>query len=190
MHRRVGGSGTGRGIRRRHSDQPSRPRLRGRAILQHGLGHRPRRQQAARRDQARRSPARQFQPALQGAGARPRHGLFARSPHARGGLDRIEFGDLHRHRDQFGEACHLCRPFAARSLLHARRQGSLGHRPRRELRRRARCEDLCRKDPHHHAERTGHADLLPRRQVRLHLLVLQSGDRRRHRRRPQDHRQG
>ena len=28
-------------------------------------------------------------------------------------LDRLEFRDLHRHRDQYGEAHHLCRPLAA-----------------------------------------------------------------------------
>ena len=111
----------------RHPDQPSRPRLRGRAVLQHGLGHRPRRQQAARRDQARRSAARQFQPALQGPGAGPRHGLFAGSPHAGGGLDRIEFGDLHRYRHQRRQAH---RPMSAARRMRrssrptARRSGS------------------------------------------------------------------
>ena len=34
------------GFRARHPDQPSRPRLRRRAVLQHGLRHRSRRQQA------------------------------------------------------------------------------------------------------------------------------------------------
>ncbi len=75
----------------RHSDQPSRPRLRGGTVFEHGLGHRSRRQQAARRDPPRRSAARQFQPALQGTGAGPRHGLSRpttrRSPSSRS--DRI-----------------------------------------------------------------------------------------------------
>ena len=97
----------------RHSNQPSRPRLRGGTIFEHGVGHRSRRQQAARRDSAWRSPARQLQPALQGTGAGPRHGLFARPQDACRRLDRIEFGDLHRHRDERGQARHLCRPFAA-----------------------------------------------------------------------------
>ena len=105
--RRPGAAGAG------HPDQPSRPRLCRRAILQHGVGHRSGRQQAARRHPARRPAAGQFQPALQGPGAGARHGLFARSQDARRGLHRLELGHLHRHRDQRGEAHHLCRPLAA-----------------------------------------------------------------------------
>ena len=58
-----------------------------------------------RRDQARRSAAGQFQSALQGTGARARHGLFARpqapSPWSRSARNS---GDVHRYRDQRGEA--------------------------------------------------------------------------------------
>ena len=49
-----------------HSGQPSRPGLCRRAVLQHGLGHRSRGQQAARRHQARRARARQFSPLYRG----------------------------------------------------------------------------------------------------------------------------
>ncbi len=116
----------------------------------------------------------EFQPALQGAGAGARHGLLARPSHAGGGLDRLELGHLHRHGDQCGEAHHLCRPLAARGVLHAGRQGSLGHRARRELCRCARRRDIRGEDTDHGAERAGHADLLAGRQIRLRLLVVQS----------------
>ncbi len=39
--------------------------------------------------------------------------------HARHRVHRQQFGDLHRHRDQYGEAHHLCGPLAARGVLHA-----------------------------------------------------------------------
>ncbi len=71
-------------------------------------------------------------------------------------VDRLEFGDLHRHRDQCRQAHHLCRPLAARGVLHAGRQGSLGDGARRELRLRARRHDLRGKDADHRAERAGH----------------------------------
>jgi len=45
--------GPRRGILPRHRDQPSRPRLRGGAVFEHGIGDGPRRQQAVGRDQAR-----------------------------------------------------------------------------------------------------------------------------------------
>ena len=79
-----------------------------------------------------------LQPALSRAAAGARHGLLARPPDHRGGLDRLELGDLHRHRDQRREARHLCRPLAARGILHTGREGGLGDGPRRELRLRAR----------------------------------------------------
>ena len=44
------------------------------------------------------------------------------------------------------------------------------------------------KTPHQGAGRSGHADLLAGRQIRLRLLVVQSGDRRRHGRRSPDRR--
>ena len=69
-----------RRFRARYPGQPSRPRLRRRAVLQHRVGHRSRRQQAARRHPAGRSAAGEFQPALQGAAAGARHGLLARPP--------------------------------------------------------------------------------------------------------------
>ena len=59
-----------------------------------------------------------------------------------------QLGHLHRHRDQRGEAHDLCRPLAARGLLHAGRQGGLGHGARRGLRRRARRHDLRGEDAH------------------------------------------
>ena len=186
--RRLGRPGPRRRVLPRHSDQPSRPRLRGGTVFEHGVGHRSRRQQAARRDPPRRSPARQFQPALQGTGAGPRHGLLARPQDACHRLDRIEFGDVHRHRDECGQARHLCRPFAARGVLHAGRKGSLGHRARRELHQRHRRREFCREEAHRGAGRPRHADLLARRQIRLHLLVLQSGDRRGVSRRPRHRR--
>ena len=133
----------------------------------------------ARRDPAGCSDAGEFQPAVQGPGTGARHGLLAGSSHHRRGLDRLQLRHLHRHRDQHGEAHHLCRTLAARGLLHARRQGGVGHRARRELRRRARRQDLRGEDPDHHAARPGHDDLLAGRQIRLRLLVVQSRDRRR-----------
>ena len=129
-------TGSGGRERSRHSDQPSRPRLFRRAILQHGLRHRSRRQQAGRRHPPGRSAAGEFQPALQGPGAGAWHGLFARPSHARRRLDRLQCGDVHRYRDQRGQTHDLCRPLAARGVLHAGRQGSLGDGARRELRRR------------------------------------------------------
>ena len=51
-----------------------------------------------------------------------------------------------------------------------------------------RCRRLCREDTHRGAGRARHADILARRQIRLHLLVLQSGDRRGRRRRPRHRR--
>ena len=116
-----------------HRGQPSRQGLRRRAILQHRFGDRPDRQQAPRRDPPRRPAARQFQPALQGAGSRPRHGFLARPQDDRGRLDRQQFRHLHRHRDQRRQAHDLCRPLASRSLLHAGRQGGLGDGARRGL---------------------------------------------------------
>ncbi len=132
----------------------------------------------------------QFQPALQGPGAGARHGLLARPPDARGRLDRLQLRDLHRHGDERGKAHDLCGPLAARGLLHARRQGGLGHGARRGLCRGARRRDLRGEDPDQDPERPGHADLLARRQLRLRLLVLQPGNRRGPRRRPPDRRPG
>ena len=129
-----------------YPDQPSRPRLRGGAVLQHRFRHRSRRQQVARRHPARRAATGQFQSALQGPIAGARHGLFARSSHARRRVDRLEFRHLHRYGDQCRQARHLCRPLAARGVLHARRQGSLGHGARRELRLRSRRRDLRGED--------------------------------------------
>ena len=54
-----------------------------------------------------------FSATLQGPGAGPRHGLFARSPYARCGFDRLQFGDVHRYRHQCRQAHDLCRPLAA-----------------------------------------------------------------------------
>ena len=51
-------------------------------------------------------------------------------------------------------------------------------------------DDLRGEDPHRGAGRAGHADLLAGRQIRLRLLVLQSGDRGDLGRRPQDRRPG
>ena len=111
-------------------------------------------------------------------------GYLARPQDACDRLDRIEFGDVHRHRDERDQARHLCRPFAARGVLHAERKGSLGHRARRELYQRHRRREFCREEAHRGAGRSRHADLLARRQIRLHLLVLQSGNRRGVSRRP------
>ena len=132
------GQAPGAAVRAGHPDQPPRPRLRRRAVLQHGLGHRSRRQQAARRDPAGRPAARQFQPALRGQVLV--HGMGFSPDHKTLAVVSIgsQLGDLHRHRDQRGQARHLCRPLAARGVLHAGRQGSLGDRARRGLRRRAR----------------------------------------------------
>ena len=115
-------------------------------------------------------------PLYQGAAAGPRHGLLARPQDARGGLDRLELGDLHRHRDQRREAHDLCRPLAARGVLHARRQ---------EVWVTVRGEDYVpvldgttfeEKHAHHRAERAGHDDLLAGRQIRLRLLELHPRD--------------
>ena len=78
------------------------------------------------------SPLYKGQVLVHGMGFSPDHKTHRR------GLDRLEFGHLHRHRDQRGEAHDLCRPLAARGVLHAGRQGSLGHGARRGLCRRAR----------------------------------------------------
>ena len=50
--------------RARRPGQPPRPCLRRRAVLQHRLGHRPGRQQAARRHPARRAATGELQPAV------------------------------------------------------------------------------------------------------------------------------
>ena len=79
-------------------------------------------------------PSPRIQPAVSRSGARPRPGLLAGPSDARGRADRLQFGDVHRHRDQRGQARHLRRPVAARGVLYAGRQRSLGDGPRRELR--------------------------------------------------------
>ena len=79
----------------------------------------PCRQQAARRYSARRSAAGQSQSALPRPVAGARHGIFARSSNHRGGRDRLECRELHRYRDQLGQARHLRRALATRSVLHA-----------------------------------------------------------------------
>ena len=185
---RAGGTGARCGFRPGYFGQPSRSGLFRGAIFEHRLGDRSRRQQAGWCHQARRSPAWQFQSALQGPGAGSRHGLLARSQNHRGGLDRQQLGNLHRHRHQCGEAHDLCRPFAARGVLYAGRQGSLGDRSRRGLCRGARRQSFDEKSRIKRAGRTGHADLLARREIRLCLLIVQSGNRRRQRRRPSDRR--
>ena len=169
-------AGTLRRRRAGHPDQLARSRLHRGSVLQHGLRGRSVYEYFPRRDPPRRPLAAQFQPALQGAGPGPRHGLLARPPHDRRRLDRIELGRLHRHRDQQGEAYYLCRPRSARGVFHPRRQGGLGHGARRELCRRARRQDLRGEDPHHHAGWAWHADLLAGRQIRLRLFLVQSRD--------------
>ena len=56
-------------------------------------------------------------------------------------------------------------------VLHTRRPGGLSHRARRELYSVIDSKTFT-EDSHHHAQRSGHADLLARRRT-LHLLVLQ-----------------
>src|SRR5271166_6483306 len=73
----MGGPGALCGLRAGCPDQPSRPRLCRRAILQHGVGHRPDRQQTARHHSARAAAAGEFQPALHGAAPGARHGILA-----------------------------------------------------------------------------------------------------------------
>ena len=88
------------------------------------------------------SPLYKGQVLVHGMGFSPDHKTH------RGGLDRLQFRHLHRHRDQCGEAHHLCRPLAARGVLHARWQGGLGHGSRRGLCRRARRTELRGEDAH------------------------------------------
>ncbi len=99
-------------------------------------------QPAARRHQAGRSDADEPQPAVSRAVAGPRHGLLARPADARCRVDRIECGQLHRHRHQQRAAHHLCRPQPTRGLLPPRWPGGLGQRARRGLYRRPRWHDL------------------------------------------------
>jgi hypothetical protein len=61
----------------------------------------------------------------------------------------------------------LCRTLTARGVLHARRQGSLGGGAGRKLRLRARWRDLSGEEANRHGERTGHDDVLARRQIWL-----------------------
>ena len=167
-----GRTSPGRCLRSRHPDQPSRSRLCRRAVLEHSLGHRSRRQQAARRYPARRSAAGQFQPALSRPVAGARLGIFARSSHPCRRRDRLECREFHRYRDQHRQARHLCRALAARGVLYAGRQGSLGDGAGRELCRRARRHDLRGKDADRCGKRPGHDDLFAGREIRLCLLVV------------------
>jgi YVTN family beta-propeller protein len=50
-------------------------------------------------------------------------------------LYRLELSHVHRHRDEQDQTCHLCWPRPARGFLDAGRQGSVGDRARRGLRR-------------------------------------------------------
>ena len=125
-----------------------RPRLCGRAVLQHRLGHRPGRQHSCSASSGSAIP----QPGNLSPLYRARCWCtaWASRPTADAGrrLDRLELGDLHRHRDQRGQAHDLCRPLAARGLLHAGRQGGLGHGARRRLCLGDRRRDLRGEDPH------------------------------------------
>ena len=67
---------------------------------------------------------------------------------------------------------HLCRPLAARGLLHAGRQGSLGQHSWRGLHRGPRRGDRQGDRADHGAERARHDDLLARWALRLRLLQL------------------
>src|SRR5262249_25496391 len=70
-------------------------------------------------------------------------------------LDRLELGDFHRYRQQPRQAYDLCRALAARGVLHARWQRSLGWGPWRGLHRRSRWHKLCGENPHPVPLRTG-----------------------------------
>ena len=155
--------------------QPPRPRLCVRTILQHGVGDGPGRQPAARRHQARRSAADELFAALQGTGAGPRPRLLAGREDLGGRVDRIERRVVDRHRHQHGQTHDLCRAQSARGVLHAKRQGGVGHGPRRGLYRRARPHDVQGDGAHQDARWSGHDDLLSRWPVRLCLFVVQSG---------------
>ena len=173
----LGRAGAGQGLRSRCPDQPPRPRLCRRAVLQHRFGHRPGRQQAARRHPPRRSAADQFQPALSRPGARARHGLLARSPTLAVVSIGSELGHLHRHGDQRG---------ASTSPMSGARPHEAFFTPDgKEVWVTVRGEDyVAVLDGATFEEKTrikvpngpGMHDLLARRQIRLCLLVLHSGD--------------
>jgi hypothetical protein len=74
------------------------------------------------------SPLYRGQLLVHGMGFSPDHRTIA------GCLDRLEFGDLHRHGNQCREARHLRRTLTARGILHAGRSRGLGDGPWRELR--------------------------------------------------------
>ncbi len=111
-----------RGGKTRHCDQPSRSILYVGPVLQHGLRHRPDGQQAARCAQVRGSDARKLESALSRPAARSRHGLLTGSPNPGGDFRRLQLGQLHRHRHQWGKARFLCRPVAPRSLFYAEQE--------------------------------------------------------------------
>ena len=64
-------------------------------------------------------------PLYKGQVLRPR--LLTRSPNARGRVDCLEFGDVHRHCYQPREAHNLRRTITARGVFHTGRPRSLGY---------------------------------------------------------------
>ena len=70
------------------------------------------------------------------------------------------------------EAHNLCWALSARSVLYDGWQRGLGRRPRRELRLRTGRHNLRGEDTDYRSQRSGHDDLLPRRQIRLCLLLF------------------
>ena len=96
------------------------------------------------------------QPALSRpvACARPR--ILAGPPHARGRLDRLQFGHVHRHGDQCDQGRRLHRPLSARGFFHARWKRTVGDGSRRRLRLGHRPSEAGRDAPRPNGQRTRH----------------------------------
>ena len=111
-----------------------RPRLHRRPDFEHRFGDQSGLEQVVRRHSPRRSSSRCAQSALPWAIARSRHRFLAGPSHDCSRLDRFQLGHLDRHDDKQDQRRGLHRARATRSVLHARRQGTLGGGARRRLR--------------------------------------------------------
>ena len=186
--RRLGRAGARGRLRPGYSDQPPRPRLCGRAILQHRVRHRPVDNRLLGVIRLGDPQPANFSPLYTGPGAGPRHGLLAGPPDLAVvsiGSNSVTFIDTAtnevKHTTYVGRSPHeaFFTPDGKEVWVTVRGEDYVEVLD---------AHDLRGKDADQSAERAGNADLLARRQIWLCLLVLHSRNGGDHRRRPPDRR--